>query len=219
MARDILPTPILEGKDVIEFYNKLANFKKSFEEKGITREVIREDAKLLKSIFKERPDVEKKQIRGFIFLSTQRELPYQKELLATTFIVEDEERTLGYYSVLNDSLQLKEEDFPSKSKYKKFLSHLIPHPKRHLKSVPAVKIGRLAIDKTYKGNGLGRIFIRNISDDCIELNKKIACRLITVDAYKEALPFYQRFGFEFLTEKDEQEDIRQMFLDLTNLND
>ena len=60
MARDILPTPILEGKDVIEFYNKLANFKKSFEEKGITREVIREDAKLLKSIFKERPDVEKK---------------------------------------------------------------------------------------------------------------------------------------------------------------
>ena len=53
MARDILPTPILEGKDVIEFYNKLANFKKSFEEKGITREVIREDAKLLKSIFKE----------------------------------------------------------------------------------------------------------------------------------------------------------------------
>ena len=219
MARDILPTPILEGKDVIEFYNKLANFKKSFEEKGITREVIREDAKLLKSIFKERPDVEKKQIRGFIFLSTQRELPYQKELLATTFIVEDEERTLGYYSVLNDSLQLKEEDFPSKSKYKKFLSHLIPHPKRHLKSVPAVKIGRLAIDKTYKGKGLGRIFIRNISDDCIELNKKIACRLITVDAYKEALPFYQRFGFEFLTEKDEQEDIRQMFLDLTNLND
>ncbi|WP_315192662.1 hypothetical protein [Capnocytophaga sputigena] len=60
MARDILPTPILEGKDVIEFYNKLANFKKSFEEKGITREAIRENAKLLKSIFKENPDVEKK---------------------------------------------------------------------------------------------------------------------------------------------------------------
>jgi acetyltransferase, GNAT family len=52
----------------------------------------------------------------------------------------------------NDSLQLKEEDFPSKSKYKKFLSHLIPHPKRHLKSVPAVKIGRLAIDKTYRND-------------------------------------------------------------------
>ena len=57
-----------------------------------------------------------------------------------------------------------------------------------------------------------------IVDDCIELNKKIACRLITVDAYKVALPFYQKSGFEFLTEKDEQENIRQMFLDLQNLD-
>ena len=60
MARDILPTPILEGKDVIEFYNKLAKFKENLKKKGITWEVIQEDAKLLKSIFKERPDVEKK---------------------------------------------------------------------------------------------------------------------------------------------------------------
>ena len=60
MARDILPTPVLEGEEVIAFYNKLANFKKSFEEKGSTREAIRENAKLLKSIFKENPDVEKK---------------------------------------------------------------------------------------------------------------------------------------------------------------
>ena len=60
MARDILPTPVLEGEEVIAFYNKLANFTKSFEEKGITRETIRENAKLLKSIFKENPDVEKK---------------------------------------------------------------------------------------------------------------------------------------------------------------
>jgi len=45
MARDILPTPILEGKDVIEFYNKLANFKENLKKKGITWEVIQEDAK------------------------------------------------------------------------------------------------------------------------------------------------------------------------------
>ena len=160
-------------------------------------------------------DCEDDDLNDFLF---NKALPYQKELLATTFVVENGERTLGYYSVLNDSLQLKEEDFPSKSKYKKFLSHLIPHPKRHLKSVPAVKIGRLAIDKTYKGKGLGRILIDNLVDDCLELNKRIACRLITVDAYKEALLFYQKIGFEFLTEKDEEGEIRQMFLDLTELN-
>ena len=133
-------------------------------------------------------DCEDDDLNDFLF---NKALLYQKELLATTFIVEDKERTLGYYSVLNDSLQLKEEDFPSKSKYK---------------------------NKTYKGKGLGMIFIRNVIRDCVELNRKIACRLITVDAYKGALTFYQKLGFEFLTEKDNNEDIRQMFFDLTNLD-
>ena len=160
-------------------------------------------------------DCEDDDLNDFLF---NKALLYQKELLATTFVIESEKRTLGYYSVLNDSLQLKEEDFPSKSKYKKFLTHLIPHPKRHLKSVPAVKIGRLAIDKACKGMGLGRLIIRNLIADCVKLNQQIACRLITVDAYKGALTFYQKLGFEFLTEKDNNEDIRQMFFDLTNLD-
>ena len=53
MARDILPPPILEGNDVIEFYKKLANFKKKATEKGITRDSIEKDAALLRSIFVE----------------------------------------------------------------------------------------------------------------------------------------------------------------------
>ena len=158
-------------------------------------------------------DCEDDDLNDFLF---NKALLYQKELLATTFIVEDKERTLGYYSVLNDSLQLKEEDFPSKSKYKKFLSHLIPHPKRHLKSVPAVKIGRLAIDKTFKGKGLGSVIMANIISKCIKMNQEQACRLITVDAYKQAVPFYQKMGFKFLIEGDKDDTTRLMFLDLTS---
>ena len=41
MAREIKPTPVLEGQDVIEFYKKMANFKQSLAEKGITRESVR----------------------------------------------------------------------------------------------------------------------------------------------------------------------------------
>ena len=66
--------------------------------------------------------------------------------------------------------------------------------------------------------GLGRLIIRNLIADCVKLNQQRACRLITVDAYKGALTFYQKLGFEFLTEKDNNEDIRQMFFDLTNLD-
>ena len=53
MAREIKPTPVLEGQDVIEFYKKMANFKQRLAGKGITRESVRKNAMILKSIFKD----------------------------------------------------------------------------------------------------------------------------------------------------------------------
>lgn len=60
MAREIKPTPILEGQDVIDFYKKLAGFKENFERLGITRETIERDAAKLRAIFKENRDEERR---------------------------------------------------------------------------------------------------------------------------------------------------------------
>ena len=158
-------------------------------------------------------DCEDDDLNEFLF---QEAIPYRKEKLATTFVVENNERTLGYYSLLNDSLQLKEEMFTSKSQFRKFLRELVPYPKRHLKTIPALKIGRLAIDKTFKGKGLGSVIMANIISKCIKMNQEQACRLITVDAYKQAVPFYQKMGFKFLIKGDKDDTTRLMFLDLTS---
>ena len=91
---------------------------------------------------------------------------------------------------------LKEEMFTTKSQYNKFRKDLLPYPKRHLSNIPSVKIGRLGIDKTFKGKGLGRIIIDTIINHCIDLNDDQACRLITVDAYSQAVTFYQKIEFE-----------------------
>ena len=159
-------------------------------------------------------DCEDEDLNDFLF---NEATPYQKELLATTFVMENEEQTLGYYSLLNDSLQLREDMFASKSQFRKFLRELMPYPKRHLKTIPALKIGRLAIDKSFKGKGLGSVIMANIISKCIKMNKEQACRLITVDAYKQAIPFYQKMGFKFLTEDDKNDTTRLMFLDLANI--
>ena len=158
-------------------------------------------------------DCEDEDLNDFLF---NEAISYQKELLATTFVMENDKQTLGYYSLLNDSLQLKEEMFASKSQFKKFLRELMPYPKRHLKTIPALKIGRLAIDKTFKGKGLGSVIMANIISRCIKMNEEQACRLITVDAYKQAVPFYQKMGFKFLIEGDKDDTTRLMFLDLTS---
>ena len=158
-------------------------------------------------------DCEDDDLNEFLF---EEAIPYRKEKLATTFVVENNERTLGYYSLLNDSLQLREDMFTSKSQFRKFLRELMPYPKRHLKTIPALKIGRLAIDKTFKGKGLGSVIMANIISKCIKMNQEQACRLITVDAYKQAVPFYQKMGFKFLIEGDKDDTTRLMFLDLTS---
>ena len=159
-------------------------------------------------------DCEDEDLNDFLF---NEATPYQKELLATTFVMENDEQTLGYYSLINDSLQLREDMFASKSQFRKFLRELMPYPKRHLKTIPALKIGRLAIDKSFKGKGLGSVIMANIISKCIKMNKEQACRLITVDAYKQAIPFYQKMGFKFLTEDDKNDTTRLMFLDLANI--
>ena len=148
-------------------------------------------------------DCEDEDLNSFLFKDA---ILYAKEMLATTFIIENNERTLGYYSLLSDSFRVEETNFSSKTQYKNFLRELVPHPKRYLKGFPAIKIGRLAIDKTFKGKGLGGMIVNS-------------CRLITIDAYKKAIQFYEKFGFQFLTEKDKELNIRQMFLDLSKIRD
>ena len=161
-------------------------------------------------------DCEDDDLNDFLF---NEAILYRKELLATTFVIENNERTLGYYSLLNDSLQLKEEMFPSVSQYNKFRKGLLPYPKRHLKSIPSLKIGRLGIDKSYKGKGVGKMILYSVISNCLKFNENQACRLITVDAYNKAIPFYQKMGFKFLTKEAENEHTQLMFFDVTTFID
>lgn len=133
---------------------------------------------------------------------------YSKELLAVTYALENGNETIAYFSVLNDSI--REED-TTRSRLKKILK-LIPFQKRH-KSHPAVKVGRFAISNNYQKRGIGTELMDYIKVFFVDKNKT-GCRFIIVDAYKEAIGFYQRNGFDFLTSKDENEPTRLMYFDL-----
>jgi len=86
--------------------------------------------------------------------------------------------------------------------------------KNRRKSYPAVKIGRLAVSTEYANSGFGKLIIRIVKEMYAHLKQLAGCRFITVDAYQNALEFYKNNGFDFLTEKDTQEQTRAMYLDL-----
>ena len=54
MAREIQPTPVLEGQEALDFLNKLDNYKDYLKEKGIVldRREIEERARYFKTLFR-----------------------------------------------------------------------------------------------------------------------------------------------------------------------
>lgn len=115
---------------------------------------------------------------------------YNEQLLAHTYIIEDEQNTVAYYSVLNDKISQTDLD---KSLWRKLRKN-IPHEK-HYDSYPAIKIGRLAISQKYARQGIGTNILNSIKAKLAENNDYSACRFITVDAYRDALDFYLKNGF------------------------
>ena len=126
-------------------------------------------------------------------------LDYQRGLFAVTYLLENDKDTILYFSLSNDKLSVIE---TTKSFWRK-VKNTIPHEK-HRKDFPAVKIGRFAVGTQYQNSQehWGTATMNFIKEWMISDNKT-GCRFITVDAYKQAVTFYQKNGFDFMG-SDEQ---------------
>lgn len=117
---------------------------------------------------------------------------YEKKEVGRTFVAvrENETRVLGYYTLAAGSLGF--EHFPEAQRKK-----LPKHP------VPVVLLGRLAVDSSMKGKGLG-------SDLLIDALKRTAQSAEIIGAFAmfvesldiDAKGFYERFGFIPLVDQE-----------------
>lgn len=72
---------------------------------------------------------------------------YKNQLIAKTFLVIYEEHVVAFFSVMNDAIKLK------------LIETIETKRLRRLHEYPAIKIGRLGVDKRYKRRGVGKIII------------------------------------------------------------
>lgn len=136
---------------------------------------------------------------------------HQAKLITVTYILEDNSRTVAFFSLLNDRITVT--DATSNTQWRKRFRDIMPMGKRY-DSYPAVKIGRLGVNQHLKMNGVGKSIIDYIKVSFTDSNKT-GCRFITVDALTESIGFYTKCGFDFLTNKDEKDlHSRQMYFDL-----
>ena len=140
---------------------------------------------------------------------------YYKSMMALTYLLEDNntDKTVAYYSLMNDKIVFDPDD----KKIWNRLNRRIVNSKRR-REYPAVKIGRLAVSKDYAGKQIGRAILLQVKHVFATMRRS-ACRFITVDAYAAAVPFYEKCGFMFLSEKDRHSPTRAMYFDLINFPD
>lgn len=137
---------------------------------------------------------------------------YRKTLLSVSYILEENTTPVAYFSLSNDSLSY--EKFDNKSSFNR-LNRMINNAKR-MRQYPAMKIGRFAIDIMQKNQGIGSTLLNIIKYFLIE-NPQSGCRFITVDAYNDAVGFYQRNGFMLVNEFQADRRTQPMFFDLAQL--
>lgn len=139
---------------------------------------------------------------------------YQEQMLAKTYVlVDDDDKIVAYFSLLNDKIS---QTTTEKNLWRK-VKGKFPHDK-HMGSYPAVKIGRLPVSLEYRGHQFGTWLISAVKQTLVNNESVSACRFLTVDAYKEALPFYEKNGFKLLANNIEDcEFTVPMYYDLMQL--
>lgn len=160
-------------------------------------------------------DCGRQDLNDFLFKDSLFNMNFR---LLVTYILESPDKTIAYFSVANDLLKINVDIC---KEFKQILRKRIRTSQLYslfqISAFPAVKLGRLAIDKDYQGKGIGSELVDAIKYSFLT-NNKTGCAFITVDAINEKKPlkFYSKNNFLFLSEKDSRDESRVMYNCLIN---
>ena len=135
---------------------------------------------------------------------------YHRSLLAESYILKDDGHVIAYITILNDSLDMTA--FEDKTSFNRFRKKHFANAKR-LKSYPALKVGRLAVQLSLARHGYGSVLLDFVKL-LICIKRYAGCRFVTVDACDKAIPFYEKNGFVRIKSVNEDSNTCLMCYDL-----
>jgi len=97
-----------------------------------------------------------------------------------TFILEDNNLIIGYFTLCTSHIEYK--NLP-------YINKLPKYP------MPAVRIARLAVQKEKQHQGYGKSLIKEAFKLIIEISNKIGIYAVVVDSKDDAISFYKNYGF------------------------
>jgi GNAT superfamily N-acetyltransferase len=128
-----------------------------------------------------------------------------KRKLTVCFILANEDNVVqGYYTLSNAGIPLDELPEDLRKKY----------PKSY-RNLPATLLGRLAVDQSFKGRGLGALLLMDALKRSFEISTtNIGSMAVLVDPLDDdSVRFYEKFGFIALP------DSGKMFLPMATISE
>lgn len=99
------------------------------------------------------------------------------------YVAHQDNQVFGFYTL--SACEITQSDDPN------YLKKQSPHT-----PIPCVLLGRLAVDKSMQGKGLGADLLRNALSRCKQLAQILGVAFVVVDAKDEnAKSFYEYYGF------------------------
>ncbi len=137
------------------------------------------------------------ELNGFLLENSMVEM---KAKMNVTYLATYNSKIIAYFTLSSDSIKINSDDkqyFEEKGiRYVNF---------------PALKIGRLAVDKNHHKNGVGTEIILRIVGFIINLSERIGSRFITVDAYVNSYDFYIKNNFVEFTKNKNSRNVALYF--------
>lgn len=151
-------------------------------------------------------DTDVKELKDFLVEDAYNN---QEISISTTYLwfYNPENKLVAYLTILNDAIRVHGTQLG-----KAFVDKGVEY-----KTLPAIKIGRMCVDRNYLGRGIGTFMVQFVMKLLLEMNEKAGCRFIVLDAKTQtnADHFYKKLGFQIL--KQREKGTMPMFFDMIKL--
>ena len=114
---------------------------------------------------------------------------YRKKNLGQTYVATlPDKRVIGYYTISTSRVDFQTIPADLRKRFPE-----IP--------IPVILLGRLAVDKTHRGQGLGKTLLVKALRQAVDLSQIIGIAAVEVHALDDqARDFYQKYGFTSLVD-------------------
>jgi GNAT superfamily N-acetyltransferase len=147
------------------------------------------------------------------FLNTEEVQRYDREGLGNTHLVYFRGNLVAYFTTCLSELRWE---------YVKHIKAFNRYPSEMVDAYPGIKIGRLAVQRSWQGKGIGTAILRFIAGMALSLRGQHGIRLLILQAKLESIPFYEKNGFILTLEtkrERKRKNNRTMFLDILGIRE